>query len=306
MQLGFNRLRFLIAFIFLFAAGLKYYQLITEPIPLAVQNSFFTPFLVLTSERYFIWFVIEFELCLGLILLFGVLQDQIRFLSLFCFLFFSAISFLRWISGESSCGCFGTISVNPLYTMFFDITVVALIVLFRGQMSIRELLKQKFKFVFSISDKKKLIFSILVWLILSLPISWIFFSIEVHYDLLGERAVLADGREKITLIPQNWQNKKFPLIPHLQQPINKNIDLKNIRTIILIHSDCPRCKELSNEFENQEGNNIILVEVPSKIKTVTFETKLPVLKLDDKKDWFAVTPCVINLQDGICVTVNEY
>ncbi|MDR2170172.1 MAG: hypothetical protein LBP59_08535, partial [Planctomycetaceae bacterium] len=73
-------------------------------------------------------FVIEFELCFGLFLLSGILLNYFCFLSLLCFLFFSAISFLKWLSGEGSCGCFGTISVNPIYTSFFDLAVFTIII----------------------------------------------------------------------------------------------------------------------------------------------------------------------------------
>ncbi|MDR1925092.1 MAG: hypothetical protein LBQ66_12040 [Planctomycetaceae bacterium] len=39
---GFGYLRFFISFVLLVAAGLKFYQLISEPIPPAVQGSIFT------------------------------------------------------------------------------------------------------------------------------------------------------------------------------------------------------------------------------------------------------------------------
>jgi hypothetical protein len=95
MKIDFNKFRIFVAFIFLIAAGLKCYQLIAEPISPAVQDSFFTPILELLNERYFIWFVIEFELCFGLILLSGAMQNHFWFFSILCFLFFSVISFLK-------------------------------------------------------------------------------------------------------------------------------------------------------------------------------------------------------------------
>jgi hypothetical protein len=107
----------------------------------------------------------------------------------------------------------------------------------RGQINIRELLTQKFKIVFSISDKVKLLISILIWFLLSLPLSAIFFSMEIHYELLGERTISLAGRERITLNPQNWINKKFPLTQHFQRPFDESIDIKNVRTIILIVRD---------------------------------------------------------------------
>jgi hypothetical protein len=127
----------------------------------------------------------------------------------------------------------------------------------------------------------------------------------VHYDQLGERTTLPSGREMITLNPQNWQNKKFPLTQHFQEQFDESTGLRNIRTIILIHADCPRCQKLIKEHENQKDNSVILIELPSKSKTAKIQTNLPVFKLDNKKDWFAITPCTINLRDGIYVTIKE-
>jgi hypothetical protein len=135
---------------------------------------------------------------------------------------------------------------------------------------------------------------------------YIIFLIEAHYDFLGERAVTLNGRERITLEPQNWLGKKFPLTNYFQEHFDETARLRNIRTIILIHADCLRCQKLIKEFENQKDNNVILIALPDKIKSAKIQTALPVFKLNDKKDWFAVTPCVITLQNGICVTIKEY
>jgi hypothetical protein len=126
---------------------------------------------------------------------------------------------------------------------------------------------------------------------------------ETHYELIGERTISPTGRERITLNPQNWLNKKFPLTQHFQKPFDESIDIKNIRTIILIHSDCPRCRELIKQFENQKSADIILIELPSKTKSDTIQTRLPIFQLDQTKDWFAITPCTINIKNGFCVNI---
>jgi hypothetical protein len=128
---------------------------------------------------------------------------------------------------------------------------------------------------------------------------------ETHYELIGERTISPTGRERIMLNPQNWLNKKFPLTQHFQKPFDELIDIKNIRTIILIHSDCPRCRELIKQFENQNSTDVIWVELPLKTKSDTIQTCLPIFQLDQTKDWFAITPCTINLKNGICVKIKE-
>ncbi|MDR2169029.1 MAG: hypothetical protein LBP59_02700, partial [Planctomycetaceae bacterium] len=69
--------------------------------------------------------------------------------------------------------------------------------------------------------------------------------------------------------------------------------------------DCPRCQKLIKEYENQNNNNTILIELPTKNQTAKIKTNLPIFQLDEKKDWFAITPCIINLQNETCISIKE-
>ncbi|MDR2441661.1 MAG: DoxX family protein [Planctomycetaceae bacterium] len=113
-RIGTNRcwlvLRVVVAFILLIAAILKAYQLATTP--LLGEG--------LLHARWFNIFVVEFELFFGIWLIFGLLPRLTWIASIGLFSIFSIVSFYKVISGETSCGCFGSVTVNPWITMTFN------------------------------------------------------------------------------------------------------------------------------------------------------------------------------------------
>ncbi|MDR1291324.1 MAG: hypothetical protein LBK06_08985, partial [Planctomycetaceae bacterium] len=105
---------------------------------------------------------------------------------------------------------------------------------------------------------------------------------------------------------ETWKDKEFPLIAHFTQPADGEILKQGTWTIILIHTDCPNCRKLISEMENQNTTNIALIEIPSPATEYLSISKIsfPIFKLDESNEWFAVTPCVIVLVDGICTSIN--
>ncbi|MDR2346341.1 MAG: hypothetical protein LBE18_09770 [Planctomycetaceae bacterium] len=145
---GFTQLRFIIAIILIIAAGLKTYQLATAPIPPPVQGSIFTPLLVILSKRWLLMIIVELEILFALILFSGILRQLTWFISLLCFTSFSIISIIKGLSGESSCGCFGVVAVNPWITVLMDLIIVILLIVFSEPI--------KINFKLSLSIRKKI------------------------------------------------------------------------------------------------------------------------------------------------------
>ena len=102
-------LRFSITGLLLFSAIMKAHQTITEP------------------AQKFPWFEIvsvEYEFLLALLLLLGIFPKIVRLITIGTFLLFSVITVrLIWISAES-CGCFGSLHVDPRMTLCLDLLVV--------------------------------------------------------------------------------------------------------------------------------------------------------------------------------------
>ena len=121
-----NTLLKLLGILLLVAAVLKGWQLINEPV---ANNSIWTyrPFLILQ---------VEFELALAIWLLSGLFKKAAWFAALLCFSVFSAITLYKGITGAESCGCFGSVHVNPWITLFaIDLPAVLALSVFRQALS---------------------------------------------------------------------------------------------------------------------------------------------------------------------------
>ncbi|MDR3108275.1 MAG: hypothetical protein LBU65_01130 [Planctomycetaceae bacterium] len=109
--------RFFIIAVLLTAATLKAWQLATEPVLGEV----------LLHSRLLNVLVVEFEIFFSFWLITGLLPKLTRLASIVLFLIFALMSLLKAVTGETSCGCFGAVTVNPWITSVFDITVVGLL-----------------------------------------------------------------------------------------------------------------------------------------------------------------------------------
>jgi hypothetical protein len=297
-RVGFSQLRFVIAVILLIAAGLKAHQLATTPVPPPVQESIFTPLLAILSNRWLLMIVVEAEILFALILFSGVLLRLTWFISLICFVAFSIVSIMKGLSGESSCGCFGVVTLNPWITVLMDLIIVILLIIFREPF--------KINFGFSTSVCKKLTLPLLIWLFLAIPILVAMNSLKQQsHPILGIEFTSPDGKRMIQLEPENWVGKEFPLVSRLNQNVNYTMLMQGTWTIILIHTDCPKCLQLVSNMEEQNDKNIAIIEIPSDTVSLPIKTLFPYFKLDESNAWYVTTPFIIKLSDGICVSTRE-
>ncbi|MDR1385975.1 MAG: hypothetical protein LBJ67_19295 [Planctomycetaceae bacterium] len=130
-------------------------------------------------------------------------------------------------------------------------------------------------------------------------------SLKQVHAILGTEITASDGKKKIVLEPETWKNKEFPLIERFIQPADGERLKQGTWTMILIHSDCPQCRKLISDMEDQNSSNIALIEVPSSSTEDLPKTSFPIFKLDENNEWFVITPCIIVTTDGICVSVTE-
>jgi hypothetical protein len=272
--------------------------LATAPLPPPVQGSIFTPLLELLNNRGLLIFVVEIEILFALVLFSGIQQQWTWLISLLCFTIFSAISIMKGLSGESSCGCFGVVTVNPWITASFDIIIVILLAFFREPF--------KLNFGLSIPDRKKLAIVLTVWFFLAVPTLFVMFSLkrQVHATL-GTEFTGPDGNRMILLEPENWIGKEFPLASRFVQPADYEMLKQGEWSVILIHADCPKCLQLLSEMNGQINKNVAIIEIPSGSNSKVPKTDFPYFKLDENNGWFVTTPFVVKLSDWICVSANE-
>lgn len=86
----------------------------------------------LWTWRPFLIFQVEFELALGIWLLSGVFKRLAWLGALACFSLFCSVTLYKALVGAASCGCFGTVHVNPWITLFaVDLPAVVILGLLR-------------------------------------------------------------------------------------------------------------------------------------------------------------------------------
>lgn len=107
------------------AAALKFQGLSTGALP---QNP-------LLASPHLLLLAIEVEALLGLWLLSGLAQRHARLAGIGFFALLTAISLHQGLTGQRSCGCFGTIHVSPWWTFAFNVAAIASLAWFRPRVA---------------------------------------------------------------------------------------------------------------------------------------------------------------------------
>jgi len=293
---GFAQFRFVVAAILLLAAGLKAYQLATVPLPPVVQGSVFTPLLELLNDRYFLMFVVVGEIFFALVFIAGIWLQWAWLLSLLGFLAFTLVSLMKGLSGESSCGCFGIVTVNPWITTGFDLIIVAFLAIFR----------ERLDWTFPPLDRKKALAVLVTWLVLAgLALFAILSLKQSPHATLGTEFTGPDGRKMILLEPESWIGKEFPLVSRFVQQEGSEILQQGTWSVLLVQPDCQDCKQMIKEWEEKKAKNVAIVVISSRPNDKMPDTAFPAFWLDRQNDWFVSTPCIVKLSEGVCVAIEE-
>ncbi|PKL50373.1 MAG: hypothetical protein CVV39_01580 [Planctomycetes bacterium HGW-Planctomycetes-1] len=271
--------------VLLFATAMKIHQLLTEPI---ISKGFWE------SWEFFL-IQIPLELGLGIWLISGLFRKAGWLLALISFAGFIVVTLHKGLIGAESCGCFGTVTVNPWITLFvMDVPLFVLLAIFRPKGE--KLLPPPW-------PKAVHFFAIAIPTFILLP--------AVEYVLITNKPPMVSEKYEVLDVKQ-WANQDvWPLLEY--------IDIKDsLQTgewvVLMYHYDCPDCRIAIPEYEkmhhNLKGNNINLafIEMPS----VSGEEHLIEIsgdvtrgRLSDAKKWFVQTPVVVILLDGAVLQAWE-
>ena len=178
--------------------------------------------------------------------------------------------------------------------MIVDLVIMALLGVFCERSS--------WDFTFTESDRKRLIVALIAWLVLAGPALYAMLSLKQQiHATLGTEFTGPDGKPMILLEPETWIGKELPLFDRIGC---SKVDIEQFklgpRKVVLIHVDCQKCLHLLDELHEQKISDVIVIEVPSYSTAPSPKTVFPLFKLDTKNNWFVTTPCVIELENGIC------
>jgi hypothetical protein len=293
---GFTIVRIILGVLLLVAAGLK-----------IADSGLETPGgFELFASPWWRLTVIVTETLLGVWLLLGLAP---RILWLVTLLFFSVLanmSLYMGIRGRPLCGCFGTIlPIQPWYTAALDMCAVAAALIWRPLPHAYTALCCRYHGIV------KPIVGTVVLLNIIGGIAGVLAPIA---SLSVADEVIIEDDKVVVLQPETWVGKRLPLLPYIETP-------ENLSTgewlLLLVHSDCPKCREVLSRFDQMAKDRqcpdisarvMVIDLVPFNISNL-FSIAQPVTscqrgRLTQQKEWFAKTPVLIKIIDGMVVEVN--
>lgn len=286
-------LRWGLGLLLLVAAALKGHQLATEPVP-GVD---------ILSYRWSLMFQVEFEIVFGLWLLSGLTPRLTWAAALGCFAFFSGVTLYKGLTGETTCGCFGTVDVNPWYTLILDVTCVLLLLFIRPD------LRSK-----TSAPRATLRFATVMGLALLVGVPAGISMGSYRAASLGDDGTILGEDRFVVLEPETWVGKKLPLSTHID--IGSQL-AKGDWTVVLYHNDCPYCRKLIPEYRKGSAKlasgvsgRLAFVEIPpyaSDDEDIILKPSdhYKLGRLADIREWFVATPTVLGLSGGKVVSVSQ-
>jgi hypothetical protein len=294
--------------VLLVAAGLKCHQLATEPI---LEKTWL-------DARWLLMLTVEFELFFGIWLLSNNLPRLTWLAALGCFSTFTCISLWKALSGYASCGCFGTVHVNPWYTSTLDFSFVISLLIWRPRFLLSPASEGRAKGEsrwcrgLFLGIFGRAIVVLFTWLAIGLPAAYAM----GHYAdtiLSNVGTIVGDGKI-VVLEPEKWGGKRFPLLPYIEDAPNQmRTDERPLRErltegewlVMLYHHDCPKCQaavqDLPKAAQAAGVQQIALIAMPPDENRDEVASRLQNSmkgRLDSNRNWFAETPIIVTLQDA--------
>jgi len=279
--------------VLIIAAVLKSHQLLTEPI---ISDSFWESWLFFVIQ-------IPLELGLGIWLLCGLFRKAAWLIAVFSFMLFVGVTLQKGLIGAASCGCFGTVHVNPWITLFtLDIPVLFALLIFRpkGQ----KLLPPPWPsagYFFAVAIPTVILLTLTV--------------VTIVFNRPPEKTT---GYEVVR--PQQWLTEQSTLDE--QWPLLKHIDIadklrNSIAVVVLIQYQCEQCHEVIPHYEqlcdqlagNEDSLRIAFVEIPpyapANESLIPAQTACLTGKLDTSKKWYIKTPLAVLIENGKLISFWE-
>ncbi len=239
------------------------------------------------------WFgitIILLECMLGILVLSGLWQHQVMRIALTVFAVFAGLSFYRAAIGAESCGCFGSVRVNPWVTFALDLGIVAALCVARP-MGTPSSNWSAPRLATALGAYALVVVALLAWM--------------HHPAQIAAAGSVGREGQLVILEPETWLGKPFPLV----QYIDTDAELARGEWLIVLHRhDCAKCADavpryamLANRYSSRPGRpTIALVEVPP-FGAQYLHEELGVFcgRVRDDREWFVQTPLEIRLQDGV-------
>lgn len=242
--------------------------------------------------------LITFEFALGAWLVSGLQAYVCRVLTLLVFIIFAIVTMYKWLSGEISCGCFGHAQVGPGATLWLDLSIIALLFIWRpGDADPADKRQPSHK---AASFATLAFYGVLIASVVVVIWNGVAFSFGPHVR-----------GQVIVLEPETWIGTELPIL--------RFVDIgESLRSgewlVVLYHHDCSDCQAALPKYallakayrDSGKGRSIALVEIPPFSSDPQDFEACKCGRLSDSYEWFVVTPTVLHLRDGIVIAVPQH
>jgi len=168
---------------------------------------------------------------------------------------FSAVCFYEGLTGAESCGCFGSVHVNPWITLFaVDMPAVLALAVFRPEIDLPKLTSAKaviLEMMGPMPSPVRLAAVFCVGLVL----------VAVSTAVLALNPAGATASYEV-LEPQTWVGKELPILDYMD--IGDKLSNGNW-LVLFYHHDCPDCAEAGLPPEG--GISAAYVVIPAAVGT---------------------------------------
>lgn len=246
----------------------------------------------------------EFALGSGLIL--GLWPAMMTRISIALFTTFACVSLIKAIGGTKSCGCFGALRISPWYTAMLDMSAFAALIVFKPTRLTATAVPPR-----HISRRA---FGTLVLLACIVTAA---VGIVRRSAALAPRSEARNGRDAfgqpgspVVLEPSSWLRKVFLLGTHIETGAKLG---EGRWIVLLVHHDCGDCTVAVSKYAalagRVSGTRLAIVEMPPYAEAGEgFPPSSAVSlnsRLDNTRDWFAMTPVAVLLHNGVVQAVAD-
>jgi len=251
--------------------------------------------------------LIGWETFLGLWLISGALPSAARHAAIGCFGVFGIYAFYEALAGKADCGCFGQVKVNPWFTVVLDVSIV-LALLFLAKAA-------------AISSAPASRWASRRWPVaaaLGIGLAAGIASAVLHPKLAvaANGLATADSGKLMILEPHKWLHHRLPVLGNIVaqgsgKALGKRLSVGQW-IIMFYHASCDECQQTIPVYEalaqrevlSGKTPHVAFVRVPSDspnpVPPGLFRSRLALHgTLDSSHEWFATTPIVVELRDGI-------
>lgn len=274
------------------AAAGKAVQVVSEP---------------MMADRWFWTGVLEIELALGIAVFLGRRSRWVWNIAGCFFVLLALVAAAKGLRGDTDCGCFGVVAVNPWITVSLDIALATLLLVFRSPLRVvaalqtRDTEQSRQTHVW----QNRIARASLVLVVLAGV------GIAVMVAASQPGTLQADGRidgasKHVVLEPDDWVGQPFPLLPYLADSALLG---EGTWDVVLARPGCPHCMDYLARWNPDQGSSraavISLASPAHDLLAATEAHGVAAYSLTGDRRWYAEVPVMIHIEDGIVKEVTH-